>query len=46
MFWSHYKSETSLNLVKQSQFQIIFDKHVTSGDETHYWILAQKRDQY
>ena len=41
MFWSHYSPEISLELVKNSAFQIIFDRHILTGGERHYWILAR-----
>ena len=41
MFWSHHNSERSLQLVKDAGFQIIFGRHILSGGETHYWILAK-----
>jgi len=41
MFWSHYSPERSLQLVKDAGFQIIFDRHILSGGEIHYWILAK-----
>lgn len=45
MFWSHYKPETSLQIIKESGFTIIqdwFDSPYNwfSNDEKHYWILA------
>lgn len=43
MFWSHYSPEKSLQLVKDAGFQIIFDKPIPSGGETHYWILARNK---
>lgn len=47
MFWSHYSPEKSLRLVKDADFQIIFSKHIVSGGETHYWILARnKKNSY
>ena len=41
MFWSHYSPERSLQLVRDAKFQIIFGKHIPSGGERHYWILAR-----
>ena len=43
MFWSHYSSEKSLQLVKDAEFQIIWDKHLVRGGEEQYWILARNR---
>lgn len=42
MFWSHHNPEKSLQMIKDAGFQIISDKHIVSGGETHYWILARK----
>lgn len=41
MFWSHYSPEISLQLAKDAKFQIIFGRHILSGGERHYWILAR-----
>jgi ubiquinone/menaquinone biosynthesis C-methylase UbiE len=41
MFWSHYSPKISLQLVKNAGFQIIFDRHIITGGERHYWILAR-----
>ena len=43
MFWSHYSPEKTLQLVEDAGFQIMFDRHIRSGGETHYWILAKNR---
>lgn len=43
MFWSHYSSEKSLQLVKDAGFQIIWDKHLVRGGEEQYWILARNQ---
>jgi hypothetical protein len=42
MFWSHYTPEKSLRLIKQAGFDVLFDRCVEEGDETHYWVLARK----
>lgn len=42
MAWSHPASRESLQLVNNAGFKVIFDRLVTTGDETHYWILAKK----
>ena len=42
MSWSHYDSNTSLELIKNMGFKIIFSKAIVSGDEKHFWILAKK----
>jgi len=49
MFWSHFKPETSLQIIKDSGFSIIKDWFVTTPDyynrdsesEKHYYILAK-----
>jgi len=43
MFWSHYSPEKSLQLVKDADFQTIFDKILERGKERHYWILARNK---
>lgn len=43
MFWSHYNPEKSLQIIKEAGFGIIFDKHIVSGGEKHYWILAKNK---
>lgn len=43
MFWSHYSPEESLQIIKDAGFQIVFGKHVVSGGEKHYWILAKNK---
>ena len=43
MFWSHYSSEKSLQLVRNAGFQIIWDKHLVRGGENQYWILAKNK---
>lgn len=42
MAWSHPASRESLQLVRNAGFEILFDRLVTTCDETHYWILARK----
>ena len=42
MAWSHPAARESLQLVHNAGFEIIFDRFTTTGDETHYWILAKK----
>jgi len=41
MFWSHYNPEISLQMVKDAGFHIIFGRHISTGGERHYWILAR-----
>jgi ubiquinone/menaquinone biosynthesis C-methylase UbiE len=40
MFWSHYRPETTLQMVTDAGFEIIFDKIVVDGGERHYWIIS------
>ncbi len=42
MAWSHPAARESLQLVNNTGFEVIFDRLVTTGDETPYWILAKK----
>ena len=42
MAWSHPAARESLQLVNNAGFEVIFDRLVTTDDETHYWILAKK----
>ena len=45
MYWSHYDSETNLNMVKECGFDIIWSKVVaddTSPGSAHLFVLAQK----
>jgi cyclopropane fatty-acyl-phospholipid synthase-like methyltransferase len=42
MAWSHPASRESFQLVISTGFEVLFDRLVTTGDETHYWILARK----
>ena len=45
MMWSSNTSETSLNLLQQAGFKILFSalESIThNGEETHLWVLAQK----
>jgi hypothetical protein len=42
MYWSHFDQETSIELVKNSGFRIIWDDIIESSGEFHYWILARK----
>ena len=41
MFWSHYAPEKTLQIVTDAGFEILFDKLIRDGGETHYWILAK-----
>ncbi len=43
MFWSHYGPEKSLQMLTDAGFDIIYDKLIRDGGETHYWILARNR---
>ncbi|MFX1560140.1 MAG: class I SAM-dependent methyltransferase [Promethearchaeota archaeon] len=42
MAWSHPAARESLQLVNNAGFEVIFERLVTTDDETHYWILAKK----
>ena len=42
MAWSHPAADESLKMVVNGGFTILFERPVTTGDETHYWILARK----
>jgi len=42
MAWSHPAPRESLQLVKSAGFEVLFERLVTTGDETCYWILAKK----
>ncbi|MEE8570662.1 MAG: class I SAM-dependent methyltransferase, partial [Candidatus Bathyarchaeia archaeon] len=41
MFWSHYSPKTTLQMVTDAGFEILFDKIILDGGEKHYWILAR-----
>lgn len=41
MSWSQWSPEKSIQIIKDAGFEIIFDKHIESGGETHYWIMAR-----
>jgi ubiquinone/menaquinone biosynthesis C-methylase UbiE len=42
MAWNHPAARESLQMVVNTGFEIIFEKLVTTGDETAYWIFAKK----
>jgi ubiquinone/menaquinone biosynthesis C-methylase UbiE len=42
MFWSNYKPDKTLALIKESGFKIIFEGVLVRGGEFQYWILAEK----
>ena len=42
MFWSHYAPEKSLRLIEATGFDIVSDRLVEDGGETHYWVIAKK----
>jgi ubiquinone/menaquinone biosynthesis C-methylase UbiE len=42
MAWSHPAPEASLEMVKQTGFEILFERLVPTNDEIPYWILARK----
>lgn len=41
MFWSHYAPEKSLQIIKESGFEVIFSRRSKAGGESHYWVLAR-----
>ncbi len=41
MTWSQWSPEKSIQIIKDAGFEIIFDKHIESDGETHYWIMAK-----
>jgi ubiquinone/menaquinone biosynthesis C-methylase UbiE len=43
MFWSHYEPQKSLELIKAAGFETIYDRHVRSAGEEHYWVLGRNR---
>lgn len=43
MAWSHPAPETSLEMVKNAGFEILFEGIVPTADEKPYWILARKK---
>lgn len=43
MFWSQPGAKKSLEQIKKAGFGIVWGKDITSGDETHYWVLVRKR---
>jgi ubiquinone/menaquinone biosynthesis C-methylase UbiE len=44
MFWSQHAPEKALQLVKDAGFNIIWDRVLTRGGETHYWVLARNME--
>jgi hypothetical protein len=42
MVWNHAGASENLKLAQDAGFTIISEKLITTGDETHYWILARK----
>ena len=42
MVWSHPPASESLQMIRNTGFEIVIERTVTTGDETHLWILAQK----
>ena len=43
MFWSNYPPERTLSLVKEAEFEILFDEVLDRGDELQYWVFARKK---
>ncbi|UCD01885.1 MAG: class I SAM-dependent methyltransferase [Promethearchaeota archaeon] len=42
MFWSNFSPKTTLNLVKEAGFSIIFEGVLERGGELQYWIYGKK----
>ncbi|TET10136.1 MAG: class I SAM-dependent methyltransferase [Candidatus Thorarchaeota archaeon] len=42
MAWNHPPAHESLQMIVNTGFEILFERLVTTGEETHYWILAKK----
>ncbi|TXT58687.1 MAG: hypothetical protein BAJALOKI2v1_320038 [Promethearchaeota archaeon] len=42
MFWSNYKPEKTLSLVRDIDFKIIFEGVLVRGGEFQYWIFGKK----
>jgi len=42
MACSHLSSTVSFRMVMKARFEVLFDRPITPGDETHYWTLARK----
>lgn len=42
MSWSHHDSNTSVKIIEETGFEIIFSRLVELGDEKVHWILARK----
>ena len=43
MYWSSFTPEKSLQMIKDAGFEIILDKIIKKGRETHYWVLAKNK---
>ncbi|MGY5876509.1 MAG: class I SAM-dependent methyltransferase [Candidatus Thorarchaeota archaeon] len=43
MYWSNHDPKKSVELLSAADFEIVFAKHVESGGETHFWILARAK---
>ena len=44
MFWSEYNHEEAIQMVKNAGIQIITGKHLVTGGERHYWIIARNEE--
>jgi len=42
MVWSHPGANESIQMIQNAGFEILLERIVTTGDETHLWILAKK----
>ncbi len=43
MYWSNYRPEKTLELVKNTGLHVIFEDSLIRGGEKQYWICAQKK---
>ena len=43
MFWSEYSVEEALQMLKDAGIQVISGKHLVTGGEKHYWVLARNQ---
>lgn len=41
MIWSQWSPKKSLQIINDAGFEILFDKNIEIGGETHYWIIAK-----
>lgn len=43
MFWSHYGPKKTLQIIKKSGFEILWNKLLKLGGEKQFWVLAKNR---